>query len=93
MVCIDDIIHCSHKIETFDFTVLYYDRQAVRAVINVYLFIEHVIGNEAAASSQIKHYVIHIDFDIHAQRMGCCRFIDYQPLDNGYTTIGMCVFD
>lgn len=35
------------------------DRRAVRTLINVYLFVEHVIGNEAAVS-QIKHYVIHI---------------------------------
>ena len=40
--------------------MLCYDRQAVRAMINVYLFIEHVIGNGAAVL-QIKHYVIHID--------------------------------
>lgn len=62
-----------------------YDRQTVRAVINVYLFIEHVIGNEAAAS-QIKHYVIHTSLMcIHrwAQYSHTSSYIvDKQPLDN-----------
>lgn len=57
----------------------------MRAVINVYLFIEHVIGNEAAAS-QIKHYVIHTSLMcIHrwAQYSHTSSYIvDKQPLDN-----------